>query len=315
MAKQRIDVHQHLIPPRYKTWLKTLGIAEAGGTELPDWSAAATVDLMEQHGIATGILSVSTPGVHLRPELINNPEARYWAREVNEYAAQVAADHPGRFGFFATLTLPDVEGALEEARHALDVLGASGVILLTNTHGTYLGDAAHEPLLEELGRRRAVVFVHPSEPPGPPVEGIPPFAADFLLDTTRAAYQLVARGVLRRHPGLRVILSHAGGFVPYASHRLAVAIAGEGGAKLNAVIEDFRSFYFDTALSASPAALPSLMAFARPNHVLFGSDWPFAQETAVAYFTGQLDSYSEADAGLRIAVDRGNAALLFPGFG
>jgi len=103
--------------------------------------------------------------------------------------------------------------------------------------------------------------------------------------------------------------------VPYASHRLAVAIAGEGGAKLNAVIEDFRSFYFDTALSASPAALPSLLAFARPNHVLFGSDWPFAQEAAVAYFTGQLDSYSEADAGLRIAVDRGNAAVLFPGFG
>jgi len=227
----------------------------------------------------------------------------------------VAADHPGRFGFFATLTQPDVDGALEEARHALDVLGASGVILLTNTHGTYLGDPAHEPLLEELGRRRAVVFVHPSEPPGQPVEGIPPFAADFLLDTTRAAYQLVARGVLRRHPGLRVILSHAGGFVPYASHRLAVAIAGEGGAKLNAVIEDFRSFYFDTALSASPAALPSLMAFARPNHVLFGSDWPFAQEAAVDYFTGHLDSYTDADEGLRLAVDRGNAAVLFPGFG
>jgi predicted TIM-barrel fold metal-dependent hydrolase len=244
--------------------------------------------------------------------MVKNPEARTWARRVNEFSAQVAADHPGRFGFFATLTLPDLDGALEEARYALDVLNASGVILLANTHGTYLGDPSHEPLLEELGRRHAVVFVHPSELPCAAVPGIPTFAADFLLDTTRAAYQLVAHGCVRRHPELRIILSHAGGFVPYASHRMAIAIAEQLGPKLDDVLNDFRSFYFDTALSGSPAALPSLLAFAKPDHVLFGSDWPFAPEAAVGYFTYQLDAYAALDGIAREALDRGNASRLFP---
>ena len=312
MERRRIDVHQHILPPSYVQWLHDSGIKDSGGTPFPVWSVEATVELMDRHDIATGILSVSTPGVHLSSDLKQNPEARVWARRVNEFSAQVAAEYPGRFGFFATLPLPDVEGALDEARYALDVLKASGVILLANTHGIYLGDPSHEPLLEELNRRQAVMFVHPSEPPCSTIAGIPPFAADFLLDTTRAAYQLVANGCMRRHPDLRIILSHAGGFVPYASHRMAMAIAAELGPKLDAVLDDFRSFYFDTALSGTPAALPSLLAFAKPDHVLFGSDWPFAPEAAVGYFTGHLDAYGGLDEGSRQALERGNASLLFP---
>jgi predicted TIM-barrel fold metal-dependent hydrolase len=314
MTLRRIDVHQHIVPPAYLDWLKASGIADAGGTHFPTWSAAETVELMDRHGIATGIVSVSTPGVHLRPDLGKNPEAREWARRVNEFSAQVAADHPGRFGFFATLPLPDVEGALEEVRYAFDGLGASGVVLLANTHGIYLGDPSHEPLLEELNRRNAVVFVHPSELPCAAVAGIPTFAADFLLDTTRAAYQLVANGCVKRHSNLRIILSHAGGFVPYSSHRMAMAIAGELGPKFDGAIDGFRSFYFDTALSGSPAALPSLLAFAKPGHVLFGSDWPFAPEAAVGYFTGQLDAYAGIDDQARHALERGSASQLFPPF-
>ena len=314
MERRRIDVHQHILPPGYVDWLHDSGLQDSGGTPFPSWTAGATIDLMDRHEIATGILSVSTPGVHLKPDLHKNPEARSWARRVNEFSAQVAADHPGRFGFFATLTLPDIEGALEEACYAFDVLGASGVVLLANTHGTYLGDPSHEPLLEELGRRHAVILVHPSELPREAVPGIPAFSADFLLDTTRAAYHLVANGCVRRHPDLRIILSHAGGFVPYASHRMAMAIAGELGPKLDNVLNDFRSFYFDTALSGSPAALPSLMAFAKPGHVLFGSDWPFAPEAAVGYFTGHLDADEGLDEIGRQAIDRGNASALFPGF-
>lgn len=312
MQRRRIDVHQHILPPNYVDWLNDNGIKDSGGTPFPSWSAAATVELMDRHEITTGILSLSTPGVHLSPDTKKNPDARDWARRVNEFSAQVAADHPGRFGFFATLTLPDIEGSLEEVRYAFDVLGASGVVLLANSHGTYLGDPSHEPLLEELGRRQAVMLVHPSELPCDAVAGIPAFSADFLLDTTRAAYQLVANGCVRRHPGLRIILSHAGGFVPYASHRMAIAIAGELGSKLDHVLDDFRSFYFDTALSGSPAALPSLMAFAKPGHVLFGSDWPFAPAAAVGYFTGHLDAYGGLNEIERQAIDRGNATLLFP---
>jgi predicted TIM-barrel fold metal-dependent hydrolase len=252
--------------------------------------------------------------VHLYPGVRRDPVARAQARDVNELAARVAHDHPDRFGFFATLTLPDVEGALAELAYAYDVLGAAGVVLLANTHGEYLGGPDHAELFAELDRRRAVVFVHPSELAGPRVEGIPPFAADFLLDTTRAAYRLVQSGIVRRHPAVRIILAHAGGFVPYASHRLAAAITAEIQRSPLDVLDDFASFWFDSALSGSPAALPSLLAFAKPGRVLFGSDWPYAPRVAVGWFTSQLDTYAPLDPAGRAAIDRGNAEALFPRF-
>jgi len=313
-VRRRIDVHQHVLPPEYAAWLRAQGVHDAGGRELPAWSAEEALSVMDQHDIATAILSLSTPGVRLDPSEHGVGEARAMARRVNEFTAQVVRDHPGRFGFFATLTLPDVDGALAEAGHAFDALGAAGVILLANTQGRYLGDPADEPLLAELDRRRAVVFVHPSVLPGPAVPGVPPFAADFLLDTTRAAYRLVQSGAVRRHANLKIILSHAGGFLPYASHRLMLALLAEGGRSPGDLLGDLGSFYFDTALSASPAALPSLLAFAKPGHVLFGSDWPYAPTPAVSYFTGQLDACAALDPNGHAAIDRTNAATLFPQF-
>jgi predicted TIM-barrel fold metal-dependent hydrolase len=313
-AHRRIDVHQHVVPPAYAAWLRSKGVHDAGGRPLPEWSVEAALRVMETHDIATAVLSVSTPGVRLDAARRDDAEARAMARTVNEFAGTVVRDHPDRFGFFATLTLPDVDGALEEVAHAFDVLGASGVILLANTHGRYLGEPDDDPLLAELDRRHAVVFVHPSTLPGPPVPGVPPFAADFLLDTTRAAYRLVQSGAVRRHANLKIILAHAGGFLPYASHRLMAALLAEGGRSPVELLEDLRSFYFDTALSGSPAALPSLLAFAKPGRVLFGSDWPYAPTPAVAYFTGQLDAYEPLDASGHAAVDRGNAQALFPAF-
>ncbi|HVN87055.1 MAG TPA: amidohydrolase family protein [Candidatus Binatia bacterium] len=314
MSPQRIDVHQHVVPPAYADWLRSNGLREAGGRELPQWSVEDALRVMDDHQIATGILSISTPGVHLELSQRGDTEARAKARELNEFAAQVARDAPRRFGFFATLTLPDVAGALVEAEYALDTLRAAGVILLANTHGRYLGAPEDEPLFAELNRRRAVVFIHPSTLPGPRIDGIPPFAADFLLDTTRAAYRLVQSGVVRRYPDLKIILAHAGGFVPYASHRLAAAIAAETRRSPLDVIDDLANFYFDTALSGSPAALPSLLAFAKPGHVLFGSDWPYAPAIAVSYFTGQLDAYAALDGQGHAAIDRRNAESLFPQF-
>lgn len=314
MTPARIDVHQHVVPPFYAAWLRSKGLHEAGGRELPAWSVEDALELMDANGIASAVLSVSTPGVHLDPTTPRDPVARAKAREVNEFAARVAVDHPRRFGFFATLPLPDVDGALEEIAYAFDRLGAAGVILLANTHGRYLGAPEDAPLFAELDRRRAIVFVHPSELPSPRIDGIPPFAADFLLDTTRAAYRMVRAGIPRRHPGLRIILAHAGGFVPYASHRLAVAMTAETMRPPFEVLDDFASFYFDTALSGSPAALPSLLAFAKPGHVLFGSDWPYAPAVAVGYFTGALDAYADLDAAGHAAIDRNDAAALFPRF-
>ncbi len=311
MTRRRIDVHHHVLPPGYVAWLRQNGLADAGGRELPAWSVAETLRLMDEREIATAILSVSTPGVRL-PSGRDDAEARALAREVNEFAAELGRSHPGRFGFFATLSLPDVEGALAEAEHAMGALGAAGVVLLANTQGRYLGEREDAPLFAALERLGAIVFVHPAELPGPRVPGMPPFAADFLLDTTRAAFRLVQAGVPRRHPRLKIILSHAGGFVPYASHRLMVTLAGEGGRAPAEILEDLRSFYFDTALSGSPAALPSLLAFAKPGHVLFGSDWPYAPAPVIRYFTDQLDAYAALDAAGHDAIDRRSAAALFP---
>ena len=136
----RIDTHQHIVPPAYAEWLRSRGIT-AGGLPIPAWSTAGALDLMDTLGVAAGVLSVSTPGVHLG----DDTKARALARDVNEFAAQVVADHPSRFGFFATLTLPDVKSAIQEARHAFDHLHADGVVLLANVEGIYLGEA-------EIGR-------------------------------------------------------------------------------------------------------------------------------------------------------------------
>ncbi|KPI11509.1 amidohydrolase 2 [Actinobacteria bacterium OK074] len=306
-APHRVDVHQHIVPPFYRDLLAKAGIAEAGGRALPDWSPESALELMDLLGTATAIVSVSTPGTGF---LSDPGEAGALARRLNDFSASLTADHPGRFGYFATVPMPDATASATEAARALDELGADGVTLLANNQGTYLGTDSQEPLWQTLDERGAIVFVHPADLPGPAVDGIPPFAADFLLDTTRAAYLLVRNGVVRRYPNIRFILSHAGGFVPYASHRMAVALAGDTGRSPLDTLDDFRGFYFDTALSSSPAALPTLLAFARPGHVLFGSDWPFAPTPAGQYFAGGLDTGVEPDT--LQAVNRAGAEALLP---
>ncbi|MEB3193580.1 MAG: amidohydrolase family protein [Cyanobacteriota bacterium] len=299
----RIDTHHHIVPPAYRRWLEGMGL-DAGGRALPDWTPAGSLAAMERNGSATAILSLSMPGVHLG----DNGEARRLAREVNTCAAEVVAAHPGRFGFFATLTLPDVEGAIAEARHALDHLHADGVVLLSNVGGTYLGDPAWDPLLAELNRRGAVLFEHPSVLPAPAVPGIPPYAADFLLDTTRSAINLVRQGCLERFPDLRILLSHGGGFIPYAAERIAVHCSSDG--SILRGMEALRRFHYDTAL-CGPSALPSLLAFADPQRITFGSDWPFAPIEATLPLVAGLDAFP-MDSRVRYQLARGNAEALFP---
>ena len=234
----RIDVHQHMIPPGYAAWLRDRGVHATGGRALPEWSPDLALEFMDRQGIATGILSISTPGVHLG----DDTEARTVAREVNNYGAALAALHPGRFGIWASLPLPDIAGAVAEATRVLDQSTADGIVLLANHCGLYLGDPALDPLMAILDDRHAVLFVHPADLPGPPVPGIPPFAADFLLDTTRAAFNLVRNDVPRRYPNLRFILADAGGFVPYAAHRLAITVFAETGHDSAVILDDLSGF-------------------------------------------------------------------------
>jgi predicted TIM-barrel fold metal-dependent hydrolase len=264
------------------------------------------LELMDRHSVRTAVLSVSTPQTHLG----DDAEAIAMSRAVNDFAASVVAAHPGRFGFFATLPLPLVDASLDELQRSLDELHADGVVLLANHRGIYLGDARFDPLFEELQRRGTVVFVHPSILPGlEAIDGIPAYVADFLLDTTRAAVNLCRSGTVDRCPDVKFILSHAGGFLPYAAFRLSQAASPSG----NPVegLDLLQRFYFDIALSGSPTALPSLLEFARPGHVLFGSDWPYAPAAAVAAFTGMYEMH-QIDADRRASIDHGAAEALFP---
>ncbi|MEC5191453.1 MULTISPECIES: amidohydrolase family protein [unclassified Arthrobacter] len=312
----RIDTHQHIVPPGYARWMHEMGI-RPGGVDLPPWSERLALKFMDKHGVQTGILSLSTPGVYFG----DAAETRRWAREVNEFSAEVVAARPERFGFFATLTLPDVEGALAEARYALDALHADGIVLLANNDGRYLGDPDFEPLLAFLHHRRAVVFVHPGELPAPGVPGVPAFAADFLLDTTRTALSLILAGAMEKYPGIRFILAHAGGFVPFIAYRILLAMLTTKDLALSALaaLTDknqsvLRRFYYDVALSATPSALPSLLEVADPGRITYGTDFPFAPPAAVDFLTAQYESYP-LELSLRAGIDRGNAEALFPRLG
>jgi predicted TIM-barrel fold metal-dependent hydrolase len=308
----RIDTHHHIIPRDYRNALRKASIDEAGGRALPDWSPEGSLQTMADLDVGTAILSVSTPGTTFLPSAA---DAAALARDLNDYTANLVASQPDRFGFFATIPMPHLDESVTETVRALDDLKADGVVLLANNAGTYLGEDGQDELFATLDERAAVVFIHPADLPGPTVPGVAPFAVDFLLDTSRAAYLLVRNGIRRKYPNIKFILSHAGGFVPYASHRLALAIMADTGRSPADSLEDFSSFYFDTALSSSAAALPTLLAFAKPGHITFGSDWPFAPVAAGKLFAAGLDTYPAMDAGTRDAINRTNALALFPRLG
>jgi 6-methylsalicylate decarboxylase len=244
----RIDVHQHVLPPFWANELPAHGGDPSGARSgdpksavLPQWSPEVAIDLMDSQEIAIGTLSLTAPGI----VGWDKSERRKMARRVNEYTADLVAKRPDRFGNFATVPLPDVDGALSELEYALDTLRADGVILLGNYADKYLGDATFEPLWAELDRRHAVVFVHPAIPL-PPVAGVAGPLVDYPFDTTRTAVQLVLNGLVDRYPGVRIVLAHAGGFVPYASHRFAelAPVFRLDAAKPAAILASFQRFYF-----------------------------------------------------------------------
>src|ERR1700736_2270589 len=308
MSKGRIDIHQHIVPPFWAEALSAHG-GDPSGWSSPAWTPENSIDFMDSQRIATAMLSLTAPGV----TGWQGAPRRDMARRVNEFGAEVVARRPDRFGSFATLPLPDAEGAVRELEYSFDTLGVDGVVLLSNYAGHYLGDPALGPLWAELERRAAVVFVHPAKPAIPIIEGIPGPIVDYPFDTTRTAVQLVLNGVIARSPRVKIVLPHAGGFLPYAAHRfaeLASAMRTDVPATAD-LLESFRSFYFDTALSSGPASLLALQSFARPGHILYGSDFPYAPASVVASFTAKLDSFEDLARETRAAIDNGGARQLF----
>jgi 6-methylsalicylate decarboxylase len=314
---KRIDVHHHILPPNFVSALNSLNIPWTGGPEVPSWSLQQAHDMMGAMGIDAAVASPS-PGVYWGGD---TGFAVKLARETNEFVADVVRDDSEHFGGFATIPLPDVDASLEEVEYAYDTLGLDGVVLYTSQGDRYLGDRSYDPFFEELDRRKAIVFIHPTTiPPGADATGltIPFGVAEFTFDTTRAVMNMLYSGTLERYPSIRFIVSHAGGTIPYLAWRIA-------GASYLPELRDrapktdpmalLQKLYYDTALSTSEFVFGALKEFVPTSQVLFGSDFPYIGPAILQAEKYGLEDSKVWDEAAKAAIDRENALALFPRFG
>ena len=307
MPRNRIDVHTHLVPPFWAKALKAHG-GDPSGWAAPDWSPEAVLAFMDALEIETSILSLTAPGI----EGWQGVDRQDIARQINDYGAALMRGDPMRFGYLATLPMPDVEASLAEMRRAFDELGADGVCLHSNFDGRYLGETGFDLVWQELDRRAATVLIHPTTPEGVKVlAGQPSPMEDYPADTTKCAFDLVCAGHMHRYPSVRIVLAHGGGFLPYVATRLTELRASlDRSRSAEQLLADMRKFYFDTALVA-PSGLPSLLAFSDPDRIVFGTDFPYASRQVSTTFTANLDEYEGLSDHDHAIIDRG-AAALFP---
>lgn len=240
---------------------------------------------MKHLGVQSAILSATAPG----PMIVSDPDGQAaLARRLNEYAAALRDEDHHAFGFFASL--PDItntSAALAELTHALDVLHADGVTLLTRygPNATYLGHPSVEPIWAELDRRGATVFVHPTHPVDTARvnEYLPQPFIDYPHETTRAAVDMITRRTLIKYPNVKVVLSHAGGTLPFLADRFMAPLRRTPGVVASWMVgttyeeaaQTVRSFYYDVALSTSSTMLRTLLEAVGEDHIVYGVSWIF----------------------------------------
>lgn len=317
-SPRRIDVHQHYVSPAYFAVMTKLnGVSPVQGYALwSKYTPALAIEAMDQGGVATTILSQFSRAIGVR--FANDEETRRAVRELNEYAAaRMVGAYKGRFGQFAVLPMPDIDGSLREIEYAIDTLKADGVALLTSYDDKWLGDPAFDAVFAELNRRKAVVFVHPIDASccRPVINGVTPQTLEYPTDTTRAIMNLIVSNTATRCPDVRFIFSHAGGtLVSIAGRFLGDAVSAQGlarPAEPNSRLAHVRRFYYDTAGSTNPVQMQSLRLLVPDSQIVFGTDYPFANGPA-AHVAGLQDSGFDAQA-LR-GIYRDNALKFLPKF-
>lgn len=271
------DAHSHFVPAVYLDALKKHNAVLEDGFPPPVWNADAHLKFMEEAGVSTALVSLSSP----HPYWGDIGESKELCRAINEETADLAKKYPGKFKFNACLPLPDVDAAIAEAKYALDELGASGIKLASNSRGQYLGAPEMEPLFAYLNEKNAVINIHPHRPT-PQQEGIFTAGAvslfEFIADTTRAVMNLIANGCLERYENLKVIVPHCGSFLPniYQRFQGIIAVLGSKGLMPNIDVKgNFSKLYFDTSGHPVPYLFDMLMQITTPDHVLYGSDFPY----------------------------------------
>lgn len=315
MTNSRIDVHAHFVTDHYRDALIAAGHDHPDGIKaIPEWTPTAALETMDRLGVQTSILSVSSPGVHFG----DDARAAELARTVNEDAVHLRESHPGRFGFFATLPLPDIDASLDELRYALDTLGADGVVLETNHHGIYLGDDRMEPVFAAVAERGSIVFVHPTSPQeaGHLALGYPRPMLEFMFETTRSITNLILSGMLERNSGARVIVPHAGAALPVLANRIELLLpllTPPGGATPPSVREVLKRLHFDLAGAPVDELLTALLSVADPSKIHYGSDFPFTPADACVGLVQRIETTTVLGDEQREAIFTANTAALFPG--
>lgn len=300
----RIDVHHHFVSPGFSAALKARGQGHAR------WSVQSSLADMDKSGIATSLTSLIQPAVWFG----DIPLGRKLAREANEYAAKLVTDHKGRFGVFATIPYPDTEGSLREIEYVLDTLKGEGFCLMTSYGGKYLGDRDFWPVLEELNRRKAIVYTHPLSPEccAKVNAAVSVATIEYAVDTTRTMASLMFTGAAARFPDIRWIFSHSGGVTPFLLSRFVrdeQTLKGAKEALPNGVRHELAKFYYDMAQGNHPGALDALLRIAPVSQFLYGTDFPFRDGAEV---NDALAKYERFTAAERHAIDRGNALRLMP---
>ncbi len=309
-----IDVHHHFMSQAY---LDAVGVERAASPgssgHVEPWSADRSLEFMDMAGIEAAVVSVSAPGIDMDSA---DATARL-ARECNEAQADMVRSHPKRFGSLAILPLPDIDLSLHEIAYTFDVLNADGVVLLSNYSGEYIGAPSFWPVFEELDRRSAVAFFHPVAPEGyRGFSGVSLSTMEFPFDTTRAIMSMLHAGTPERFPRVKMIFSHAGGAMPYIAGRTAVLSRRNNAFQLSGdrLAPALGGLYFDMTQSLNPATFAAIRALVPMDHLLFGSDCPFAREPQVRAVLTELDGLGLPPAE-RAKLERSNALTLFPRLG
>lgn len=309
-----VDIHSHFVPDFYREALLAAGHDQPDGIKgIPEWSEALAIETMNKLNVDVSMLSISSPGVHFG----DNTKARDLARAVNEEAALLKQGNPERFGFFASLPLPDVDGSIEELRYALDVLHADGIVLETNHHGLYLGDERLERIYAEVAARRSTIFIHPTSPPnaGHLALGYPRPMLEFMFETTRSVTNMILAGVVERHGDARIIVPHGGAALSVLANRIELLLpllTPPGAATPPSVRDALRTLHFDLAGAPVDELLTALLSVADPAKIHYGSDYPFTPAAACAALKEKIERTAVLSSTTRENIFSENSLQLFP---
>jgi 6-methylsalicylate decarboxylase len=305
-AARRIDVHHHFASP---SWLQAMKLIGADNPPIANWSVQKSLDDMEAGGVATAILSGTPP--QARP--LGKEAAARIARESNEYAKQLAANYPSRFGVFAMLPLPFIDDSLKEIAYALDTLKADGIGVMTNYGDKWLGYSYFDPIWDELNRRQATVYTHPADANCCVnlVQGIPQTAVEWGADTTRSIVSLIFSGTSQKYRDISWIFSHGGGGLTAFAERLLVQMVNtppyQGKFTRESVQAELDRFHYDTAQVSLDGTLAALAKLVPVSQIMYGTDFPY--RTAAEHSKGVDATFDEKD---RKLVNRENALSILP---